>query len=191
MKAAFWSGFVSSGFSVGTEGYGGIRGRTMIMATVGGTVSEITGGRFANGAVSGAFVHLFNAEARRILKPSEYNFRVAHAALKEINALERMNSREFVSQLGLQLDPEDDESIMMAKISLQEDLKKIGIIGLYGATKAATETYYMNLMKYANGKVGSGLGLVFKVVGPQSGYGFVYDCSSLSNCHIGGVFIDE
>ncbi len=50
--------------SVGTEGYGGIRGRTMIMATVGGTVSEITGGKFANGAVSGAFVHLFNAEAK-------------------------------------------------------------------------------------------------------------------------------
>ncbi len=62
MKAAFWSGFISSGFSVGTEGYGGKPGRTMIMATVGGTVSEITGGKFANGAVSGAFVHLFNAE---------------------------------------------------------------------------------------------------------------------------------
>jgi len=32
------------------------------MATVGGTVSEATGGKFANGAVSGAFVHMFNAE---------------------------------------------------------------------------------------------------------------------------------
>ena len=32
------------------------------MAAVGGTVSEATGGKFANGAVSGAFVHLFNAE---------------------------------------------------------------------------------------------------------------------------------
>jgi hypothetical protein len=29
----------------------------MIMAVVGGTVSELTGGKFANGAVSGAFVH--------------------------------------------------------------------------------------------------------------------------------------
>jgi hypothetical protein len=34
----------------------------MIMAVVGGTVSKLTGGKFANGAVSGAFVHLFNAE---------------------------------------------------------------------------------------------------------------------------------
>jgi len=36
--------------------------RTTIAATVGGTASEIGGGTFANGAVSGAFVHLFNAE---------------------------------------------------------------------------------------------------------------------------------
>jgi len=36
----------------------------MIMAAVGGTVSDITGGKFANGAVSGAFVHLFNAEGK-------------------------------------------------------------------------------------------------------------------------------
>ncbi len=46
--------------SVGTESYGGKPGRTMIMATVGGTVSEITGGKFANGAVSGAFIYMFN-----------------------------------------------------------------------------------------------------------------------------------
>jgi hypothetical protein len=32
------------------------------MAVVGGTTSVITGGKFANGAESGAFVHLFNAE---------------------------------------------------------------------------------------------------------------------------------
>jgi len=36
--------------------------RTSIAATVGGTASVIGGGKFANGAVSAAFVHLFNAE---------------------------------------------------------------------------------------------------------------------------------
>ncbi len=66
-KAAFWSGFLTSGFSVGTKGYGGVTGRTLIMATVGGTVSSIAGGKFANGAVSGVFVHLFNAEGRTFL----------------------------------------------------------------------------------------------------------------------------
>ncbi len=34
------------------------------MVTVSGTVSEVTGGKFANGAMTGAFVHMFNAEAQ-------------------------------------------------------------------------------------------------------------------------------
>ena len=44
------------------KGYGNVYSRTAIMAVVGGTTSVITGGKFANGAESGAFVHLFNAE---------------------------------------------------------------------------------------------------------------------------------
>jgi len=60
--AGFASGFVSSSLSVGNKGYGNIYSRTAIMAVVGGTTSVITGGKFANGAESGAFVHLFNAE---------------------------------------------------------------------------------------------------------------------------------
>ena len=62
MSSAFWSGFAASAFSVGSRGFGGRTNRTLIMATVGGTVSQLTGGKFANGAVTGAFVHLFNAE---------------------------------------------------------------------------------------------------------------------------------
>jgi RHS repeat-associated protein len=60
-RSAFLSGFMSSGFSVGTKGYGGVFGRTMIMAGVAGTVSQATGGKFANGAMTGAFQHMFNA----------------------------------------------------------------------------------------------------------------------------------
>ena len=37
-------------------------GRTVIMGVVGGTASALGGGKFANGAVSGAFVHMFNGE---------------------------------------------------------------------------------------------------------------------------------
>ena len=59
--AGFASGFVSSGFSVGRN-WGTVESRTFVMAMVGGATSEITGGKFANGAVTGAFVHLFNAE---------------------------------------------------------------------------------------------------------------------------------
>ena len=64
--SSFASGFVSSAFSVGrrTFGEGAVAARTAIMALVGGVTSSLTGGKFLNGAVSAAFVHLFNAEAR-------------------------------------------------------------------------------------------------------------------------------
>ena len=69
-KSGFASGFASSFFSPGTElggdNAGGFTLRTTIAGVVGGTASEIGGGKFSNGAVSGAFVHMFNAE--RILK---------------------------------------------------------------------------------------------------------------------------
>ena len=49
--------------------------RTAIAATVGGTVSRITGGKFANGAVTAAMAHLFNAEnsARNIRNGVDYS----------------------------------------------------------------------------------------------------------------------
>lgn len=77
--AGFASGFVSSGFAVGKDTFEGLRGaavaaRTAVMAVVGGATSEITGGKFANGAITGAFVHLFNHEnlGAKIMKDSKY-----------------------------------------------------------------------------------------------------------------------
>jgi len=60
-KSGFLSGFTSSAFSVGKRGYGGFTARTAIIV-VGGTASKLGGDKFSNGAVSGAFVHMFNAE---------------------------------------------------------------------------------------------------------------------------------
>ena len=56
-KGAFFSGFASSGFSVG-GGEGPVG--AVKMAIVGGTIAEIGGGRFANGAMSSAFQYLYN-----------------------------------------------------------------------------------------------------------------------------------
>jgi len=65
--SAFASAFVSSAFSVGryTFGRAAVFARTAVMAMVGGFASVISGGKFLNGAVSAAFVHLFNAERGR------------------------------------------------------------------------------------------------------------------------------
>ncbi|MFT7880574.1 MAG: hypothetical protein ABXS91_09310 [Sulfurimonas sp.] len=52
---------------MGGDGAGGFGLRTTIAAITGGTASALGGGKFANGAISGAFVHMFNAEAKAFL----------------------------------------------------------------------------------------------------------------------------
>lgn len=56
--------------------YSAIAARTTFAAVVGGTASALGGGKFANGAVTSAFQHLFNAEA-----PKEFE------SVAETNAL--------------------------------------------------------------------------------------------------------
>lgn len=57
-------GFFSTGLTQGSSrlvGKLGSRlGRILAAAALGGAVSEVTGGKFANGAVTGAFSHAFN-----------------------------------------------------------------------------------------------------------------------------------
>jgi len=70
-SSAFWSGFVSSGFAA-PNSYGEIGG-TVVTIVVSGTISEISGGKFANGAVTAAYIHLFNALNRGYQKAIDKN----------------------------------------------------------------------------------------------------------------------
>jgi hypothetical protein len=70
------------------------------MAGVAGTVSEMTGGKFANGAMTGAFIHLFNAEGTRLIAYTKGNF----VGLKEEKYTDFSNTEKFgkaVDSLGV------------------------------------------------------------------------------------------
>lgn len=60
----FWKGFVATAATKATSLFGprfdGLAANTARAAVVGGTVAQITGGKFANGAVLGAFSYAFN-----------------------------------------------------------------------------------------------------------------------------------
>ncbi len=62
LSAAVASGWGSAGIGPKGNSSGAKIGRVMEAAIVGGTVSRIGGGKFANGAVTGAFVQAFNHE---------------------------------------------------------------------------------------------------------------------------------
>ena len=65
-SAGFWSGFAGSALAP-------FAGRsTAGAAIVGGTASVIGGGKFANGAVSAAFVHMYNAMAHPTYPSKEH-----------------------------------------------------------------------------------------------------------------------
>ncbi len=68
LRDGFLSGFVSGLASIGIDKVGveqgqlGIAERTMLSAAVGGTAAELGGGKFANGAITAAFLRLYNDE---------------------------------------------------------------------------------------------------------------------------------
>jgi len=64
-RHGFYAGFASSALAGPVSGLapGGTTGQTVAAAVVGGTASAIGGGKFANGAVSGAFTYMFNHAA--------------------------------------------------------------------------------------------------------------------------------
>ena len=75
-SAGFWSGFASSSLAPISESFNVYEARVVSNAIIGGTVSEISGGKFANGAVTGAFVYMFNhaLEGNSIIDKTSKNF---------------------------------------------------------------------------------------------------------------------
>ena len=73
-KSGFLGGYL--GHSIGDklnygDGIGAVAARTTAMAVGGGASAKLGGGKFANGAVSSAFVHLFNNEAPRMQRAAK------------------------------------------------------------------------------------------------------------------------
>lgn len=88
----FGHGFFSAGFTkfaMGNAGFdyddispSAMAGRTAISATIGGTASVISGGKFANGAQTAAMAQLFNAEATNYRQKIK-GWRAAEAAVRK------------------------------------------------------------------------------------------------------------
>jgi hypothetical protein len=171
-SSSFWSGFASSALSVGTRDYGGVTGRTMIMAVVGGTVSELTGGKFANGAVSGAFVHLFNAEGvvhkyikslsmRQIMQVSDFK-----------HYIKKMDVKTFNKYFGLNV---TERELDMYKLDIYSQLNPFVIKGLYDITTQAIKDIGGVRSSFAPVKS------VYHILGPNGklGYDFIKGTTTL------------
>jgi hypothetical protein len=63
------------------------------MAVVGGTASALGGGKFANGALAGAFAHMFNAEGGTILQKIK-------SYLQRVESIAQANKAEYNKAYG-------------------------------------------------------------------------------------------
>jgi RHS repeat-associated protein len=94
----FGHGFISAGFTkyassswisaVGGKSMGSILGRTTIAASVGGTITKLTGGKFANGAKTAAFAHLFNQESKALAEKGKKLFAQKVTAEEAVGRME-------------------------------------------------------------------------------------------------------
>ncbi|MGA1939474.1 hypothetical protein [Arcobacter sp. YIC-310] len=103
--------------------------RTSIAAVVGGTVSQNTGGKFANGAVSGAFTHMFNAEMAKSLNQKELEIMRKKA---EANALSMDKSvSSWRTHYKVRSDLNEINEV------LESNIGKINNVGIAGASIGA------------------------------------------------------
>ena len=96
----FGHGFLSAGLGSAAPALPGLRqvaatglgGRALVSAVTAGTVSEITGGKFANGAVTAAFLSLVSSAAQKI----KFKHGAGHNVSKEIAEANFEKAREKI-----------------------------------------------------------------------------------------------
>lgn len=110
----------------------GLGGRTLVASTVGGTASALGGGKFANGALTGAMHHLLNAEAEDALGKMARKF--------EWSPERRSQLYKYYLERGLQATNQDIDNLKNA-LYVNDETYRAYIRGDYGTGSSALDTY--------------------------------------------------
>ena len=98
--------------------------RTVAAAIVGGTISELSGGKFANGAATAAMVHLFNAENGLEQAQEEEGFGETIDLVQEaIDAGENLESGKFFGSID-DFDPDVQQALDARNVVTFHDIKQ-------------------------------------------------------------------
>ncbi len=145
MGGKFQDGFLSAAASAATAVSGltnpssqtgkglGFAGRTAIASAAGGTASALGGGKFANGAVTGAFHHLLNAEAGFVKQALDSRHCGPATVANAIRSMTRKNvTTEMVAadiENAFKWDPGTiaKKGLIMADIVQSKVLEKYGV----------------------------------------------------------------
>ena len=112
--------------------------RTVVTAIGGGTASLLGGGKFANGAFSGAFVYLFNHYIE--LKPIDINTKYGYKIADKLRRIMNLSDAEFVKKFNLSLDPIKDRlDIFIVRYNLYKSFYKYILAGSANTAKDGAE----------------------------------------------------
>jgi len=132
-NSGFWAGFAGTLLSPVTNMARGYYAKVAANAMVSGTVSMISGGKFANGAFSGAFRFMFNDAMHTYLTNKDMNIRTGYAAAEEKNRIANMSDEEFIKEMNYS---GDTDNIFALQMKLGQELNKYIIVsGARGYTR--------------------------------------------------------
>jgi hypothetical protein len=161
------SGFVSSGFSVGAGNkYKG----AFAMAIIGGTASEIGGGKFSNGAMGSAFQYMFNDAAGNMLAKSN-----------EMKRLDDLDDSSFTKEMSFSGSKDD---IVGAKLSLILQIRNSAILKDLPSVGQSAGEAYMSAIPTPRVDVKSVPGILDFFTPSPSNLRFQYNCHSAGSCGV-------
>ena len=115
MGGKFGDGFLSAAASAATAVSGltdpgtskfNIAGRTAIASIAGGTASSLGGGKFANGAVTGAFHHMLNAENALLKKVFQNAVVIYRTARNSVTSVSVYENGKYLGGFNGNVDPD-------------------------------------------------------------------------------------
>ena len=203
-RGNFIHGFLAgtTGHLVGNaiDGTGNIITRTAIASTAGGFVSKAAGGDFSAGAMSAAFVHLFNNE----MTPKKDHY-LAFATKKEMQRWNGLDDNQFYAEIYIigYTGGKSTDEISIQRYWINSSLLSINLSGIINTHAPGTVDVAANASSLAASAskasgVFSWLGSFFDVftfsraISPyifERHYTFSYGCSD--SCAVSGYSYDD
>jgi len=103
-SAGFWSGFANSALAPLASNAHTVLVKVAMSTIVGGIVSELGGGKFANGTVTMAFVMLFNDLQHKYLKQQELNSKHIKLIRTQYRRITGISDEKFIKTFNLSTD---------------------------------------------------------------------------------------
>jgi len=184
-SSGFWSGFASSYLAPISQRYGGVS-RVVSSAIVGGTVSSVSGGKFANGAVAGAFIMMYNDMAehgKNYISKNNMSYNETEALSNESFRVRfTLSDEQFRNEMGFE---GDSLRIYNAKNKLRAQFLTGGV--LQGIQRIGRDSLSVTIPTNSNT-----IGFIKKFtsifIGTKSNYGFDYNCNNASTCSFKGMY---